>query len=604
MQGKPEEAFGAAYEQFGADPTKAPSGKDIAYEAGLSKEPYIRTPFILNPYTGKEGTLRVSPAGLAGGVGELFTDPTAYVPAGAIGRGLAKATTGATKLAGYLGRKVTPKIGKVVARVPEETTMAYMARPKEITETAKKYTPEDIKDIIDETVGEAQSNVIESAAQVESKRAALKEKLKQKRYDLQRQTVPQDIVNEIQGSLENQKAVLGELSKQADDALERSGITFNKAELLRLVDKIGKSAGKYAIGKSRRNALKELFETRQYINDALPDVIPASDLRDVLRQIRADIDYDLNAGEFNDDLNRMRKEFTQGMSGALKKTVPEYNDYMAQMSQLSDSLEQMSKLFGSQKYPAKAYGTLQKVRKGIRPDVVEAIRRNAELTKDQMLSNTLGQYQKDAALLNRFGRGEDLGKQLFPEDVANLRDIEATQKMAEDLYAPMSRLKPGTDRAQSVIRRFGQPTASIEDARAIEYIGKSAGVDLPQILRDRAIYDQFNKDATAGSRNVLLGTMMGREQGLPGATAGAILGAVADRYGGRILRGGIDLGTSAKNSLDRLVNYLQNDPGFKAKYGRFFAKSAIRGGTGFSLTTHHLLMNNDPEYRKYFEEAQ
>lgn len=603
MQGKPEEALSAAYEQFGADPTKAPSGKDIAYEAGLSKEPYIRTPIIMNPYTGKEGTLRVSPAGIAGGLGEMALDPTTYIPAGTIGKGLAKGALAASEALGALGRKVTPKLGKMIARVPEETTRAYMARPKEITQTAKMYTGEDIKDIIDETVGTAKADVDATKNQSELLRQQLKQKLKEKRFDLQRQTIPSDVVNEIQGSLENQKAVLGELSKQADDALVKSRVNFQKEHLLNLIDGIGKSAGKYAVGDARTNALQKLYATRQRIADSLPDVIPAQDLRDVLQQIRADIDFDMNAGEFNTDLNKMRKEFSGRISDTLKNQVPEYSNYMRQMSELSGSLEQMSKLFGSEKFPAKAYGTLQNVRKGTRPDIVEAIRRNAELTKNQMLSQTLGKYQKDASLLNRMQRGEDLSKDLFPQDLSKLQDMEATQKMAEDIYAPMSRIRPGTDRAQSVVRRFNQPTASIEDARALVAVGKSAGLDLPQIIKDRAIYEQFNKDATAGSRNVLMGTVLGQGQGITGATAGALLGGLADRYGGRILRGGIDVGTATKNYADRLVNYLANDPGFAAKYGRYFAKGAIRGGTGFSLATHHLLMNNDPEYRKYFEEG-
>lgn len=603
MQGKPEEAFGAAYEQFGADPTKAPSGKDIAYEAGLSEEPYIRTPIIMNPYTGKEGTLKVSPAGIAGAVGEMALDPTAYIPAGTIGKGLAKGALAASDALGAVGRKVTPKLGKMIARVPEETTRAYMARPKEISQTAKMYTAEDLKDIIDETVGAAKADVETTKGQSDLLRQQLKDKLRQKRSDLQRQTIPSDVVNEIQGSLENQKAVLGDLSLKADEALVKSGKEFTKKGLLQLIDSVGASAGDYIIGEARNNAVQKLKATRQRIEDSVPNFIPAKDMRDILQQIRADIDFDMNAGEFNSDLNRMRKEFSNRISDNLKNFVPEYSDYMSQMSQLAGSLEQMSKLFGSEKYPAKAYGTLQSIRKGGRQDIIDAIRRNAELTKNQMLSNTLGQYQRDAALINRFQRGDDLSKQLFPEDLARLQDMEATQKMAEDIYAPMSRIRPGSDKAQSVIRRFNQPTASIEDARALEAVGKSAGMDLPQIIKDKAIYDQFNKDATAGSRNVLMGTVLGQGQGITGATAGALLGGLADRYGGRIVRSGIDVGTSAKNVADRVINYLANDPGFAAKYGRYFAKGAVRGGTGFSLATHHLLMNNDPEYRKYFEEG-
>lgn len=605
MQGKPEEALSAAYEQFGEDPTKAPSGKDIAYEAGLSKEPYIRTPIIMNPYTGKEGTLRVSPAGIAGGLGEMALDPTAYIPASNVGRAATSLAKGVSKTAGFAGRKLAPKIGKLVARVPEEATRAYMANPSRIEETAAKYTAEDIKNILDETIGEAKSNVIESAAEVEKRKALLKRKLRERRTDLRDQTATPEIVSQIQGSLDEQKKLLGSLSEQADKALERSGVKFRRDDLLSLIDEIGRSPGKYVVGDQRAATLDKLMRQRERVASIPDEYIDAVNLRDILGQVRDDIDFRLNAGEFNKELNAMRKTFAQRMSFALKDQVPEYRDFMNVMAQYADNLESMSNLFGSAKNPEPAYATLKKLRQGASPNLIETIRRNAELTKSKMLSETLGQYQRDANVLRRMKRGEDLGPDLFPEDVANLRDMEATQKMAEDIYNPMARLRPGTDKTQSVVRRYGYPTASIEDARAIEAAGKAAGLDLPQIMRDRATFDAFNKDATAGSRNTLFGLTAGSLLGNDIAALLAALGGfAADRYGGSWTRGAIKTGVGTKNIADRLINYMATDPGFAAKYGRFFAKTAGRGGMALSLATHHLLMNNDPEYRKYFEEPE
>lgn len=604
MQGKPEEAFGAAIQQFGEDPTKAPSGKDIAYEAGLSKEPYIRTPIIMNPYTGKEGTLRVSPAGIAGALGEMALDPTSYIPASSVGHAATALGKGLSATAGFAGRKLAPKIGKLVARVPEEATRAYIANPERIEANAAKYSSSDIKDIIDETVGEAKSNVIESSAEVEKRKALLKRKLREKRSDLRDQTATPEIVSQIQGSLDDQKKLLGSLSQEADKALERSGIKFRRDDLLSLIDEIGRSPGKYVVGDQRASTLEKLMRQRERVASIPDEYIDAVNLRDILGQVRDDIDFRLNAGEFNKELNAMRKTFAQRMSFALKDQVPEYRDFMNVMSQYADNLESMSNLFGSAKNPEPAYATLKKLRQGASPNLIETIKRNAELTKSKMLSETLGQYQRDANVLRRIKRGEDLGSELFPEDVANLRDMEAKQKMAEDIYNPMARLRPGTDKTQSVVRRYGYPTASIEDAKAIEAASKSAGVDLPQIMQDRATFDAFNKDATAGSRNTLFGLTAGSLLGSDNAALLAALGGfAADRYGGSWTRGAIRTGVGAKNIADRVINYLATDPGFAAKYGRFFAKTAVRGGTALSLATHHLLMNNDPEYRKYFEEG-
>ena len=56
----------------------APTGKDIAEQMGLSGEPSIKSPLVLNPFDPKENYL--SPAGIAGAALETVTDPTAYVP--------------------------------------------------------------------------------------------------------------------------------------------------------------------------------------------------------------------------------------------------------------------------------------------------------------------------------------------------------------------------------------------------------------------------------------------------------------------------------------------------------------------------------------------
>src|SRR4051812_1238504 len=56
------EALGAYGHQFAEDPSKAPSGKDIAAKLGLSTEDSLNTGLHLSPFPGD--TLHISPAGL------------------------------------------------------------------------------------------------------------------------------------------------------------------------------------------------------------------------------------------------------------------------------------------------------------------------------------------------------------------------------------------------------------------------------------------------------------------------------------------------------------------------------------------------------------
>lgn len=79
----------AAKNQFGEDPSTAPTGKDIAEQVGVPGNPEINTHLNLNPFTGE--TLKVTPSGVVGAVADTALDPTTY-----LGEGL---VAGAKKLA-------------------------------------------------------------------------------------------------------------------------------------------------------------------------------------------------------------------------------------------------------------------------------------------------------------------------------------------------------------------------------------------------------------------------------------------------------------------------------------------------------------------------
>jgi hypothetical protein len=106
-EGSPMQAFG---EQFGADPSKAPSGKDLAARAGLSTEEFFDTRIKLNPFTGK--TLKVSPAGVVGGGIEALTDPTTYIGGAVVKQGAKSTITGAKAMA--------PEVRKYLQNIARE----------------------------------------------------------------------------------------------------------------------------------------------------------------------------------------------------------------------------------------------------------------------------------------------------------------------------------------------------------------------------------------------------------------------------------------------------------------------------------------------------
>lgn len=107
QEGRPIlQAYG---QQFGEDPALAPTGKQIASRLGLSEEEF-HTPLITNPFTDER--LKVSPAGVAGGVIETALDPTTYIPGKLAASGLARG-------AGVVERNA-PRLAESAARFAEE----------------------------------------------------------------------------------------------------------------------------------------------------------------------------------------------------------------------------------------------------------------------------------------------------------------------------------------------------------------------------------------------------------------------------------------------------------------------------------------------------
>lgn len=96
------DALSAAKAQFAEDPSKAPSGKDLASRAGLSTDDSINTGIVLNPWT--QDKLHVSPAGLAGAGLEAVTDPTTYIPGRVVAKGVQMGVKGMEHVAPPVAR--------------------------------------------------------------------------------------------------------------------------------------------------------------------------------------------------------------------------------------------------------------------------------------------------------------------------------------------------------------------------------------------------------------------------------------------------------------------------------------------------------------------
>lgn len=122
---KNENPLSAYANQFGEDPEKAPTGKDIARQVNVSDKPMFKLPVIGD----------VSPAGVVGLGIDIVADPTTVVPVGAIAKGVGKAAVAGTKAAA----KGTAKA--VIAGSQKAVELARMTDIGEkIATTTGKYT--------------------------------------------------------------------------------------------------------------------------------------------------------------------------------------------------------------------------------------------------------------------------------------------------------------------------------------------------------------------------------------------------------------------------------------------------------------------------------
>ncbi len=81
---------------------------------------------------------------------------------------------------------------------------------------------------------------------------------------------------------------------------------------------------------------------------------------------------------------------------------------------------------------------------------------------------------------------------------------------------------------------------------------------------------------------------------------GGALGATADKYAGKALKGSLDAGIAAREFADKAYEALVSAPEKLGKYQGVLRQAANKGPKAFVLY-HHMLMNNDPEYRQLME---
>lgn len=490
------------------------------------------------------------------------------------------------------------KSGKVLTGVDDQNLIHYAENRARVNAAP---TAEAIKDSIDEFVGKASDKVTRSKDLASLAKQELDDAYRATTFDLARTRAPEGVADSILSAMDNQKAILGSLSDKADDALAKSGATFEKADLLKFVDRLGKSVGagkeKALIGDEAVNAVNKLKMMRDRIEGGLGEEIDATTLRDVLRQVRKDINYNQAAGEFNSTLNGLKKDFTRNISDVLKGKSPEYSAYMEKMADMSGNLEDMSKVFGSKE---KAIAALNSMGSAPGQTKGDLLKKFGEL-HGQDFHSELDKFKRAKELLE-LSKRQDMRGELLPE-LSNKFDTAAQAvTSAENELEPIKKLSRNS--TQNAIRQQGFKTPNIENRRAFEEISKRMGRDVIGEMKDRAVLDSFNKESAQGSRKALMygagGTAIGGLLGGPagaaaGGAVGSQVGGAMDIYGGRVAKKVLDSDLFQKLSTN-LGNAVTTAP---ERFGKFAPalQSAAQRGTQALAATHFILQQTQPEYQ-------
>lgn len=188
-----------------------------------------------------------------------------------------------------------------------------------------------------------------------------------------------------------------------------------------------------------------------------------------------------------------------------------------------------------------------------------------------------------------------LAKAGIPEltNAQNLKinDAQAALGTAENALEPIRRLTPSS--TQAVVKNlFRDPELqSIEGRKALEELSKMSNQDFMQAIKDLRTQKVFEGEYRNGSRNVVLGGVIGFVTGgVPGMIAGSGAGGVVDRYGPQVAKKVLDgyLAVAQTPTIQAVSNL--NIP-IEAK--EYIAKTLVPAAAGAFLSPVERRMNQN-----------
>jgi hypothetical protein len=567
-----------------------------------------------------------------------------------------KAIKGATKpVADFVAPKLKSAAGavakkgmKVALGVPEEDAAYYLANAEGVN-AAKSL--EDIKNIVDDSVGKLQFDMGQKKLSQEAARRELErlesrliETFQDRKFTLKEaqaeakdllgtawnQTLdkmkavkpPAELRQQIMDDLANLRSSVSKGSGEGFDALEKSGVSVKTPRLKGYLSskmnelKIGGASpvGEQSAAFSKLKAYRDML-------DEMPGEIPATEAKKLVQAIDADLKklYQAGSADYSPMAARSLKDFRGSIDDVLKENAP----YAETMSKVAPDAKALNKaldmglgdeasligLLNSVNTP-KGELTLkmldelgQRTGTNYRGAIQEYIDTQAKLgsreAMDQLKRNlpeykNLEKVNKALSFLDK-PRTEEITRR-----VLNMSPQQKALKAASDEASDTAQLAkqfsgwtPANteSKLKSVMQGMGNG-GKIQQTKEIEALSNMTGVDFKELLKNRRVADLFEKGYRNGSRNVNLWSILSSASKLGNMdqVIGAITGASIDSFGPK-------MGKKLMDSYLKVQKLAQSD-GLKSlgKYAGVLSNAAKRGNA--SLTATHYMLMQDPQYRK------
>lgn len=606
------EVLSAFTSRFGEDPSKSPTLANLYEKAGISKEKSIPFVGIENPF-GRGARFKqenISPSEALATVTGFAVDPMNKIPGSNVVRRAGQAI-GATA---ELGAMAAKPIGRWAAH------SLTSVNPKDYNYYLKHHGR--LKGKVSEGTDALRHEILGDVGTLEKQSVITGDRLNQAQAELSNAAAnlkrkmsvneaigPED-VDAWHAALENDKMIQGELSAQADKVLESVPITAPKEQLAAILDaEINKFPPITPGNASARNTL-------QFIRDGVlqnySDYLNGPQLRDWMQKVRKEINFARSKGEYVEDLDEALQNITRQVSNGLKDVAPDYKKIMDQMSERIRASNKIVDDFSGDD-ASKGLRFLRQTQSkdaGFRDLAEGKLSQYAETNRYKELQDILNQYRSlrgDRENLERIGYEQAPPLQSLRTNVADLemQNAEALRQL-DDVRAFS---ETGTE---NVIKSAGMPHEGKGFYKdQLEALDRNfPDKNYPQRIRDEGVLGGFEKERPQGARATLgmgaLGSFIGQQvAGPPGAIFGGAVGAqqgmAIDKMGGRFARKAIDMGVGMKSVADTIASKMALPSPAMKPYIGLLNKAAQRGTQGLVLY-HHLLWNNDPEYRKAFAE--